>query len=71
MYKNLFLIAIGLILGIFIGGGATYMALKPELGDKYEIVKPKIRGDNNVLDVIQENSKTEDRRKIRRRDKRK
>ena len=67
IYKNLFLIAIGFIIGAFAGGSVTYFTVKDQFGDKYEIVKPKIKGDNSTLDVIQDNYKEDNRTKRRKR----
>lgn len=56
MYKELFFVVIGLAVGIYCGYASAIFQLKPALGDDYEINKPKIKGQDNTLEVIQQNS---------------
>jgi hypothetical protein len=65
MYRNLFFTAIGIIVGIFIGAFSTHLMLKGHMGDKYEIVKPKVRGKDNTLKIDQENFKTTDNKQLK------
>lgn len=65
MYRNLFFTAIGIIAGIFLGGSGVYLMLEGKVGDKYEIVKPKIKGSDNTLKIEQENNKTTDNKKLK------
>lgn len=65
MYRNLFFTAIGIIAGVFIGAFSTHLMLKGHLGDKYEIVKPKVRGSDNTLRIDQENFKSIDNKKLK------
>jgi hypothetical protein len=65
MYRNLFFTAIGIIAGMFLGGSGVYLMLKGNLGDKYEIVKPKIKGSDNTLKIEQENFKDTDNKKLK------
>lgn len=49
------LIAIGIIIGIIAGCYIQYSLLKNNIGDDYEINRPKIKGENNILDIKQKN----------------
>ena len=53
MYKELFILAIGIILGILL----MYFIVKSEIGDDYEIYKPKQRGNSNRMTIDQKNIK--------------
>ena len=60
MWKFIAALAIGVIVGLgggFISAGIIY---KPLIGDHYTIEKPKIKGDNNILQIEQENIKQEE-----------
>lgn len=65
MYKSLFLIVIGVVLGILIGSTGIYFMLEGKLGDSYEIVKPKIKGDSNNMHIDQENLKKIDNKSLK------
>ena len=65
MYRNLFFTALGIIAGLVLGSFGTYAMLKGQLGDSYEIVKPKVRGSDNTLRIEQENFKSTDNKKLK------
>lgn len=63
MYRRLFILAIGIIIGVAIGAFGTYFMLSPHLGDEYTIKRPKIKGDDNIFDITQDNIKHTDNKK--------
>ena len=65
MYKKLFFLSIGIAIGILIGGFGVNMMLSPHVGDEYTIKRPKIRGNDNILQIQQDNIKSIDSKKLK------
>ena len=53
MYKELFVLAVGIIIGMMV----MYYLLRSKLGDDYDIYKPKQRGNSNSMEIDQKNTK--------------
>jgi hypothetical protein len=51
MWYEIALIFFGFICGMI----TMWYLVKPALGDDYEINRPKVKGRNNILDVVQNN----------------
>jgi hypothetical protein len=59
MWKFIAALCIGVVLGLFGGYYVASVTYKPLIGDHYTIEKPKIKGDNNILQIDQDNLKDE------------
>jgi glycerol-3-phosphate acyltransferase PlsY len=57
MWKEITFILIGFILGSVSFSYIILSLLKNMIGDDYEINKPKVKGENNLLQVFQSNKK--------------
>jgi glycerol-3-phosphate acyltransferase PlsY len=57
MWKEITFILIGFILGSISFSYIILSLLKSMIGDDYEINKPKVKGENNLLQVFQSNKK--------------
>jgi hypothetical protein len=56
MQEALMYMCIGFAIGIAAGSAMNTELLKPLIGDKYQINKPRLKGTNNTLEVIQQNT---------------
>lgn len=57
MWKEIAFLCFGLSLGITWGYWIASKLYKPLVGDDFEINKPKIKGEDNILQVFQSNKK--------------
>ena len=48
---------IGLSIGLILGFIIQAKLMKPLIGDDFEINRPKVKGENNLLQVLQNNKK--------------
>ena len=55
MWKELAIAALGMSTGTLMGAWLQSQILKPFIGNDYEINKPKVKGENNLLQVLQSN----------------
>lgn len=53
MYQNLFIFAIGVVFGLI----TMFLIVKSEIGDEYDIYKPKQKGKDNSMKIHQKNNK--------------
>jgi len=60
MWKELAFLFIGFTLGGFSFTWLTLRSVRELIGDDYEINKPKVKGENNILRVFQSNKKDKD-----------
>jgi len=60
MWKELFFVAIGLFGGSLLGNALAIRQMKSLVGDDYEINKPKVKGENNLLHIFQSNNDSEE-----------
>ena len=61
MYKELFILAIGIILGMVL----EYYKVRSKIGDRYNINKPKQRGNANRMQIDQKNIRADNKPKKR------
>ena len=57
MWKEVALLLIGFALGSYAGFSIQALLFRPLVGDDFEINKPKVKGENNLLQVLQTNTK--------------
>jgi hypothetical protein len=65
MWKFIAALCIGVVVGLMAGYYVASLTYKPLIGDHYTIDRPKIKGDNNTLQIEQENLKDENNIKFR------